>query len=39
MFKVTIQTMINTKFDPSMGYEKIDNKTEKNYRNGYFFYT
>lgn len=30
MFKDTIQTMANTEFDTSMGYEKNDKKTEKN---------
>ena len=36
MFKDTIQTMMNAEFDSSMGYEKSDNKIEKNnYRNGY----
>ena len=30
MFKDTIQTMMNAEFDSSMGYEKSDNKTEKN---------
>ncbi|MEG1900096.1 MAG: transposase, partial [Bacilli bacterium] len=36
MFKDTIQTMMNAEFDTSIGYEKSDNKIEKNnYRNGY----
>ena len=36
MFKDTIQTMMNAEFDTFMGYEKSDNKVEKeNYRNGY----
>ena len=36
MFKDTIQTMMNAEFDTSMGYDKSDNKFEKNnYRNGY----
>src|SRR5574344_3106570 len=36
MFKDTIQTMMNAEFETSIGYEKSDNKIEKNnYRNGY----
>ena len=36
MFKDTIQTMMDAEFETSMGYEKSDNKVEKdNYRNGY----
>lgn len=36
MFRDTIQTMMNAEFDSSMGYEKSDNKIEKNnYRNGH----
>ncbi len=36
MFKDTIQTMMNAEFESSMGYEKSDNKIEKNnYRNSY----
>jgi len=36
MFKDTIQTMMNAELETSIGYEKNDNKIEKNnYRNGY----
>lgn len=35
MFKDTIQVMMNAEFDSSMGYQKSDNRIEKNnYRNG-----
>ncbi|ADV34828.1 transposase, mutator type (plasmid) [Mesomycoplasma conjunctivae] len=35
VFQNTIQKMMNKEFDNFMGYEKNDNKVQKNYRNGF----